>query len=73
MTQNIAQIARTIHGNLTRNELKVLRARLRRAHMTNLTGEASGPYTINVSADVVSDARTVDPGTALVAAIAEAA
>jgi hypothetical protein len=75
VTQSIASIARAIHGNLSRNELKVVRERLRRMGLTNLnTGtHASGPYTINTSADVVSDARTVDAGTVLVAAIAEAA
>lgn len=67
---NLADIARAIHGNLSRNELKVVRARLRRMHLTNLTGDASGAYTINVRGESVTDARTVDMGAVIVAAIA---
>lgn len=69
----LANIARTvIASNLTRNELKVIRARLRRAGLTNLTKSHTGPYTVNTSLDVATDARAVQ-GTILVQAIAEAA
>lgn len=70
---NLADLARSlVSPTLTRNQLKVIRARLRRAGLTNLSHEASGEYTVNVSLDVSTDVRAT-AGTILVAAIVEAA
>lgn len=69
----LADIARTvIASNLTRNQLKVVRARLRRANLTNLSGRANGPYTVHTALDVPTDVRA-DAGTVIVAAVAEMA
>ena len=56
---------------ITRNQLKVARARLRRAGVTNLRNDIKGPYTINPVSDAITDARA-DMGTivAQVAALA---
>lgn len=69
---NLANIARTvISASLTRNQLKVVRARLRRANLTNVAGRARGEYTVNTSLDTSTDCRCTVGGTILVQAIAE--
>lgn len=68
---NLANIARAINPSLTRNQLKVVRARLRRANLTNVGGNASGEYTVNTSLDVATDCRCAVGGTVIVQAIAE--
>lgn len=70
-TMNLADIIRAYHGNLSRKQLKVARARLRRAGVTGYTTEITGPYTVSVVADTSTDARA-DYGTvvAQVAAMA---
>lgn len=57
MTMNLAEIARTLRPSLTRKELKVVRAKMRRAGVAGLSKTVRGPYTVNTSADVASDAR----------------
>lgn len=73
MTTTLANIIRSYNqtGNMTRNQLKVARARLRRAGVTNLRADIKGPYTINPVSDAITDARA-DMGTivAQVAALA---
>lgn len=70
---NIANLARTlISSSLTRNQLKVVRARLRRAQLTNVGVGTQGEYTINPSLDTATDARAMG-GTVIVAALAEMA
>lgn len=69
-TFSLADLIRQARGaNLTRNELKIARARLRRNGVTNLTKEVRGPYTINPTADVATDARAQD-GTLVASIIA---
>lgn len=64
----LADILRTVaNRTMTRNELKVARARLRRMGVTNLTNEASGPYTVNTSLDTATDARA-EAGTLIASA-----
>lgn len=67
----LADLARNlISSKLTRNQLKVVRARLRRMGLTHLNAER-GPYAISHASDEMT-ARTVEP-VAIVQAIAEAA
>lgn len=61
-TMNLAQIIRAYHGALTRKQLKVARARLRRAGVTRLHKDVKGPYTVNATRDIVTDTRA-DEGT----------
>lgn len=64
----LADILRTVAArNMTRNELKVARARLRRMGMTNLSGRAQGPYTVHVGLDVPTDIRA-EAGTLIASA-----
>jgi len=74
MTMNLADLIRAYHGNLSRNQLKIARARLRRAGVTRLHKAVRGPYTIAPAQDVVTDTRA-DLGTvvAQVAGIVRAA
>lgn len=64
----LADIIRTVNGNLSRQQLKVARARLRRLGLTHLNAE-KGPYALdpNGSEDT---SRTVAPAlvTAAIAA-----
>lgn len=54
----LADLIRTAaQSNLTRNQLKVLRAKLRRAGVTNLNKDARGPYTINPDVEGHTDVR----------------
>lgn len=54
----LADIIRTIHGNLSRKQLKVARAKLRRMGVTNLNqARRNGPYSVDVTTDLVSDRR----------------
>lgn len=75
-TATLADILRAYHGtNLSRNELKVLRAKLRRAGVTNLNNaRRNSAYTVNPSLDVQTDYRA-EEGTivAQVCAMAKAA
>ena len=66
----LADLARSFDATLTRNQLKTIRARLRRMGLTNQSGRASGPYTVNPTLDVRTDVRA-EAGTVLVAAVAE--
>jgi len=61
-TATLADIIRAYHGaNLSRNELKVLRAKLRRAGVTNLNhARRNSPYTVNPSIDARTDKRAVE-------------
>lgn len=69
MTTTLADIIRSYNTtDMTRNQLKVARARLRRAGVTNLRKDIKGPYTVNPVSDCVTDARA-DIGT-IVAQIA---
>lgn len=70
---NLANIARALNPNITRNELKVLRAKLRRAGLTGRPAHTRGEYTVNTSSDVATDARCAEGGTVIVAFVAEAA
>lgn len=58
-TATLADIIRAFHGtNLSRNELKVLRAKLRRAGVTNLNhARHNTAYTVNPSIDAATDFR----------------
>lgn len=58
----LAAILRAYHGvKLSRNELKVLRAKLRRAGVTNLNhARHNSPYTVNPSLDSQTDYRAED-------------
>lgn len=58
-TATLADILRAYHSaTLTRNQLKVLRAKLRRAGVTNLNGARHNTaYTVNPSIDVATDYR----------------
>ena len=67
----LADIIRTIQGNLSRNQLKVQRARLRRMGLTNHASIESGPYALDVHQDDATP-RTAAP-VVLVQAIADAA
>lgn len=54
----LADLIRTAaQKNLTRNQLKVLRAKLRRAGVTCLNKDARGPYTINPDLEAPTDVR----------------
>lgn len=72
----LADILRAYHSaHLTRNELKVLRARLRRMGVTNLNhARRNSPYHVNPSVDKRTDVRAAE-GTvvAQVAAMVRAA
>lgn len=72
MTTTLADIIRSYNttADMTRNQLKVARARLRRAGVTNLNKDIKGPYTINPVADTVTDARA-DLGTIVAQVIAD--
>lgn len=73
-TQSLADIIRSYRGaSMTRNQLKVARARLRAAGVTNL-GTGRGRYTVNPTSDLQTD-RRAEIGTvvAQVAAMAVAA
>lgn len=68
-TMTLANLVRAYHGALTRNQLKVARARLRRAGVTNLNrARRNAPYHVNPTADVRTD-RRAESGT-LVAQVA---
>lgn len=58
-TATLASILRAYHSaNLSRNELKVLRAKLRRAGVTNLNGARHNTaYTVNPTIDAATDYR----------------
>lgn len=73
MTTTLANIIRTYSntGTMTRNQLKVARARLRRAGVTNLRADITGPYTVNPTSDNVTDARA-DMGTIVAQVAADA-
>lgn len=72
MTTTLADIIRTYNqGDLTRNQLKVARARLRRAGVTNLRADIRGPYTVNPTSDAITDARA-DMGTIVAQVAADA-
>lgn len=62
---NLADIIRSFRPNMTRKQLKVARAKLRRAGVTRLHKDTRGAYTIAVGADVVADTRA-DIGTIVV-------
>lgn len=62
---NLADILRSFYPRATRKELKVLRAKLRRAGVTRLHKDFRGPYTVNVGDDVQADTRA-DIGTIVV-------
>lgn len=55
----LADILRAYHGaTLSRNELKVLRAKLRRAGVTNLNNaRRNAPYHVDETVDVRTDTR----------------
>jgi hypothetical protein len=58
MSTTLANLIRSIHGNLSRKELKVLRAKLRRAGVTNLNhARRNAPYAVDASTVEKSDAR----------------
>ena len=72
MTTTLANIIRSYNTtDMTRNQLKVARARLRRAGVTNLNKDIKGPYTVNPSSDNVTDARA-DIGTIVAQVAADA-
>ena len=59
----LADILRAYHGNLSRKQLKVMRAKLRRAGVTNLNNATrNAPYHVNPSLDRRTDVRA-EPGT----------
>lgn len=66
----LADIIRTVHGNLSRNQLKVQRARLRRLGLTHLTAE-KGPYALD-HASHATTTRTAEP-VVIVQVVSEAA
>lgn len=72
MTTTLADIIRSYNttADMTRNQLKVARARLRRAGVTNLNKDIKGPYTVNPASDCVTDARA-DLGTIVAQVIAD--
>lgn len=73
MTTTLADIIRTYRQtDMTRNQLKVARARLRRAGVTNLRQDITGPYTVNPTSDAITDARA-DMGTIVAQVAADAA
>ena len=54
----LADTLRAYHGKLSRKELKVLRAKLRRAGVTNLNNaKRNAPYALNPSTDKRLDRR----------------
>lgn len=60
-TMTLANIVRAYHGNLSRNQLKVARARLRRAGVTNLNkARRNTPYHVAPAADLQTDERADD-------------
>lgn len=60
-TMNLANLLRAYHGaDLTRMQLKVLRARLRRAGVTRLHKNVRGPYVVAPTSDAVLDTRADD-------------
>jgi hypothetical protein len=68
----LADLIRTINtSNLSRNQLKVARARLRRLGLTNRNPAEHGPYAIDAMQDIATE-RTAPP-VILVQAIADAA
>lgn len=72
MTTTLANIIRSYNqSDMTRNQLKVARARLRRAGVTNLRKDIVGPYTVNPVSDNVTDARA-DMGTIVAQVAADA-
>ena len=59
---NLATIARNVCPTITKNQLKALRAKLRRDGITNKTASAyQGPYTLWTHLDVVTDVRAENP------------
>ena len=70
-TMCLADLIRAYHGNLTRNELKIARARLRRAGVTRLHKTVKGPYKVPYAADAVIDTRA-DIGTVVAEVAAHA-
>jgi hypothetical protein len=61
-TSNLANLIRAYHGKMSRNELKVARAKLRRAGVTCHHKSVKGPYTLNPATDKRTDTRA-DEGT----------
>lgn len=60
-TMTLATLVRAYHGNLSRNQLKVARARLRRAGVTNLNrARRNSPYHVCPTLDARVDARAED-------------
>lgn len=70
-TMSLANLVRAYHGaNLTRNQLKVARARLRRAGVTNLNrARRNTRYHVAPTLDVQTDARA-DEGTVVAQVVA---
>lgn len=57
-TMTLADILRAQHGNLSRNQLKVARARMRRHGVTNLNNaRRNPPYHVNPTIDRRTDRR----------------
>lgn len=70
MSHNLATILRTVANRpLSRNELKVARAKLRRMGVTCLNKERTGAYTVDTSQDFSTDARA-EIGTLIASAAA---
>jgi hypothetical protein len=70
MTTTLANILRTVSPtSLSRKQLKVKRAQLRRAGVTNLNGaRRNSPYAVDTSTETRSDKRA--QGGAIVVAVA---
>lgn len=60
-TMTLANLVRAYHGALSRNQLKVARARLRRAGVTNLNNaRRNSPYHVAPALDAQVDPRADD-------------
>lgn len=60
-TMTLADIIRTVQGNLTRQELKVQRAKLRRRGVTNLNrARRNAPYHVDPSSAERTDRRALE-------------
>lgn len=58
MTATLADILRTLRPTLSRKQLKVARAKLRRAGVSNLNhAKRNAPYKVDVTTDMRSDKR----------------
>lgn len=69
-TMTLANLIRAYHGALTRNQLKVARARLRRHGATNLNNaRRNAPYHVAPAVDHAVDARA-EEGTVLAQVVA---